>query len=89
MSKQLLVHLIRDFQMQGPKLGRKLGRPMLCTGDPNAPGLTSSERQTIARRNANRHSAKRVCLRRQDELEQLQVKVNMSACSKSAQAEIM
>ncbi|CAL5226712.1 g9564 [Coccomyxa viridis] len=60
---------------KGPRLGRKVGRPILYTGDPNAPGLTSVERQTIARRNANRHSAKRVRLRRQDELEQLQDKV--------------
>ncbi|CAL5226110.1 g8927 [Coccomyxa viridis] len=44
---------------KGPRLGRKVGRPILYTGDPNAPGLTSVERQTIARRNANRHSAKR------------------------------
>ena len=84
-----MVHLTNYLHMQGPRLGRKVGRPILYTGDPNAPGLTSVERQTIARRNANRHSAKRVRLRQQDELEQLQDKVNMSACSKRAQAEIM
>lgn len=77
-SKQMLVHLIRDSSIQGPKSGRKVGRPILYTGDPSAPGLTSLKRQTIARRNSNRQSARRIRLRRQDQVQQLQDEVSIS-----------
>ncbi|CAL5226238.1 g9082 [Coccomyxa viridis] len=58
-----------------PNPGRKAGRPIMYTGDPNAPGLTSLERRTIARRYANRQSARRIRLRRQDHLVQLEDEV--------------
>ena len=65
--------------VQGPKQGRKVGRPILYTGDPHAPGLTSLERRTMVRRLANRESARRVRLRRQDHLQQLEDEVRLFA----------
>ena len=65
--------------IQAPNPGRKAGRPILYTGDPNAPGLTSLEWRTIARRYANRQSARRIRLCRQDHLVQLEDEVRMSA----------
>lgn len=75
--------------IQVPNPGRKAGRPIMYTGDPNAPGLTSLERRTIARRYANRQSARRIRLRRQDHLVQLEDEVQMSAQVKSVHGHII
>lgn len=46
-------------------------------GDPNHPALTEKERQRIKRRIANRESARRVRYRRQEEMEEMQIRVSM------------
>ena len=46
-----------------------MGRPILYSGDPDAPHLTSAERLCIKRRAANRESARRVRARRQDTID--------------------
>ena len=48
---------------------KKVGRPILYSGDPDAPHLTSAERRCIKRRAANRESARRVHARRQDTID--------------------
>ena len=50
-----------------------MGRPILYSGDPDAPHLTSAERRCIKRRAANRKSARRVRTRRQDTLDGMTV----------------
>ena len=59
--------------MAGEK--RKVGRPIIYCGDPDAPDLTPQERRRIRRRIANRESARRVRARRQDLLEDMAIKV--------------
>lgn len=54
---------------------KKVGRPIAYKGDPNAPNLTEAERRRVKRRIANRESARRVRARRQETLEELQVRV--------------
>ena len=54
---------------------KKVGRPIAYKGDPNAANLTEAERRRIKRRIANRESARRVRARRQETLEELQVRV--------------
>ena len=54
---------------------RKVGRPIIYIGDPDAPDLTPAERRRIRRRIANRESARRVRARRQDLLEEMAIKV--------------
>lgn len=51
-----------------------MGRPIAYRGDPNAPELTDLERRRIKRRIANRESARRVRHKRQEELEDMQIK---------------
>lgn len=48
------------------KKGRKVGRPIIYTGNMEDPGLTSAERRAMRRRIANRESARRVRVRRQE-----------------------
>ena len=48
---------------------KKVGRPILYSGNPDAPHLTSAERRCIKRRAANRESARRVRTRRQDTID--------------------
>ena len=55
---------------------KKVGRPIAYKGDPNASNLTEAERRRIKRRIANRESARRVRARRQETLEELQVRVS-------------
>lgn len=45
---------------------RKVGRPIIYTGDAEDPGLTSVERRAVRRRAANRESARRVRVWRQE-----------------------
>jgi uncharacterized membrane-anchored protein YhcB (DUF1043 family) len=54
---------------------KKVGRPIAYRGDPNAPELTDAERRRIKRRIANRESARRVRHKRQEELEEMQIKM--------------
>lgn len=54
---------------------KKVGRPIAYRGDPNAPELTEQERRRIKRRIANRESARRVRHKRQEELEDMQIKM--------------
>lgn len=56
---------------------RKMGRPIMHKGDPNDPGLAEKERRRIKRRIANRESARRVTYRRQEEMEDMQIRVSM------------
>jgi hypothetical protein len=63
----------------GPKEKRKVGRPIAYCGDPDSPDLTPSERRRIKRRIANRESARRVRARRQEQIEEMAVKVARSA----------
>ena len=78
-----LLHL--DLHLQAPvgqkvgPVGRKLGRPIIYTGDPNDPELTNQERRRIKRRTANRDSARRVRLRRSEELDEISLKVSQLA----------
>lgn len=58
---------------------KKVGRPIAYKGDPNAANLTVAERRRIKRRMANRESARRVRARRQESLEELQIRVSHSA----------
>ncbi|BDA47047.1 probable bZIP transcription factor 11 at N-terminal half [Coccomyxa sp. Obi] len=55
---------------------KRVGRPIAYKGDPNSPNLTEEERRRIKRRIANRESARRVRQKRQDVMEELQVKIN-------------
>lgn len=64
-------------QAQG-KEKRKVGRPIMHKGDPDDPRLSEKERRRIKRRIANRESARRVRSRRQEELEEMQLKVGLS-----------
>ena len=61
--------------MQAPKEKRKVGRPIAYCGDPDSPDLTPAERRRIKRRIANRESARRVRARRQEQIEEMAVKV--------------
>jgi len=54
-----------------------VGRPVAYQGDPDAPELSEKERRRIKRRIANRESAQRVRHRRQEELEEMQLKVSL------------
>ena len=51
-----------------------MGRPIMHKGDPDDPALTDKERRRIKRRIANRESAQRVRHRRQEEMEEMQLK---------------
>jgi len=55
---------------------RKPGRPIMHRGNPDDPGLTEKERRRLKRRIANRESARRVRNRRQDEMEDMQIKAS-------------
>jgi hypothetical protein len=55
---------------------RRVGRPVAYQGDPDAPELSEKERRRIKRRIANRESAQRVRHRRQEELEEMQLKMD-------------
>ncbi len=61
--------------MVQPREKRKVGRPIIYTGDPDAPDLSPQERRRIRRRIANRESARRVRAKRQDLLEEMSIKV--------------
>ncbi len=61
--------------MQSPREKRKVGRPIIYSGDPDAPDLTPQERRRIRRRIANRESARRVRAKRQDLIEEMSIKV--------------
>ena len=52
-----------------------MGRPIIYSGDPDAPDLTPQERRRIRRRIANRESARRVRAKRQDLIEEMSIKV--------------
>ena len=52
-----------------------MGRPIIYSGDPDAPNLTPQERRRIRRRIANRESARRVRAKRQDLIEEMSIKV--------------
>ena len=58
-----------------------MGRPIIYSGDPDAPNLTPQERRRIRRRIANRESARRVRAKRQDLIEEMSIKVCMAAHS--------
>ncbi|KAL0031447.1 hypothetical protein WJX77_000984 [Trebouxia sp. C0004] len=61
---------------------KKVGRPIAYKGDPNAANLTEAERRRIKRRIANRESARRVRARRQETLEELQIRMDqISVCN--------
>lgn len=68
--------------LQG-KEKKKVGRPIAYRGDPNAPELTDQERRRIKRRIANRESARRVRHKRQEELEDMQIKASATILSHS------
>ena len=53
-----------------------MGRPIAYSGDPFSPALQPEERRIVLRRIANRESARRVRAKRQDELEQLRLRVS-------------
>ena len=61
--------------LQSPREKRKVGRPIIYSGDPDAPDLTPQERRRIRRRIANRESARRVRAKRQDLIEEMSIKV--------------
>jgi len=63
-----------QIQRAQGKERRKVGRPIMHKGDPDDPTLTEKERRRIKRRIANRESARRVRYRRQEELEEMQLK---------------
>ena len=52
-----------------------MGRPISFKGDPDDEGLDEDEKRRIKRRIANRESARRVRQKRQDLMEEQQVKV--------------
>ncbi|CAL8465699.1 g5235 [Coccomyxa elongata] len=54
---------------------RKVGRPIIYTGNMGDPGLTSAERRAMRRRIANRESARRVRVRRQELGDQMSSRV--------------
>ena len=54
-----------------------MGRPIIYSGDPDAPDLTPQERRRIRRRIANRESARRVRAKRQDLIEEMSIKVGV------------
>jgi type II secretory pathway pseudopilin PulG len=59
-----------------PQQGRrKIGRPIAFTGDPDSMDLTDADRRRLKRRAANRESARRVRLRRQEMLCATQVRL--------------
>jgi len=58
----------------GPDKPTAIGRPIAYTGDPSSPHLTDEERRRLKRRIANRESARRVRLKRQELMEELQQK---------------
>ena len=63
--------------LQSPREKRKVGRPIIYSGDPDAPDLTPQERRRIRRRIANRESARRVRAKRQDLIEEMSIKVGV------------
>lgn len=67
------------FALQSPREKRKVGRPIIYSGDPDAPDLTPQERRRIRRRIANRESARRVRAKRQDLIEEMSIKVKRFA----------
>lgn len=71
--------LSQNFKHLQGKEKKKVGRPIAYRGDPNAPELTDQERRRIKRRIANRESARRVRHKRQEELEDMQIKVRLLA----------
>ena len=79
-----LIDRTLPFFLQG-KEKKKVGRPIAYRGDPNAPELTDQERRRIKRRIANRESARRVRHKRQEELEDMQIKVGLRlTCAQTA-----
>lgn len=70
-STQLSTH-----QPPMGKERRKVGRPIMHKGNPDDPELTERERRRIKRRIANRESARRVRNRRQEEMEEMQIKMD-------------
>ena len=58
-----------------------MGRPIIYSGDPDAPNLTPQERRRIRRRIANRESARRVRAKRQDLIEEMSIKVRTTVHS--------
>jgi FtsZ-binding cell division protein ZapB len=54
---------------------KKVGRPIAYKGDINSPHLTEAERRRIKRRVANRESARRVRQKRQETMEELQIRM--------------
>jgi hypothetical protein len=79
-ARGYLISKIRNVQ---GKERRRVGRPVAYRGDPDAPELTEKERRRIKRRIANRESAQRVRHRRQEELEEMQIKVNFGVTQKN------
>lgn len=69
-----------------------VGRPVAYTGDPGAVELSEADRRRLKRRIANRESARRVRQKRQELMEELQLKCTVSgagvgkACKGSARA---
>ncbi|CAL5225892.1 g8679 [Coccomyxa viridis] len=63
-----------DRLHSSPREKRKVGRPIIYSGDPDAPDLTPQERRRIRRRIANRESARRVRAKRQDLIEEMSIK---------------
>ncbi|KAK9840565.1 hypothetical protein WJX81_001658 [Elliptochloris bilobata] len=70
----------------GGKEKKKVGRPIAYKGDPDAPGLTEEDRRRIKRRIANRESARRVRQKRQEQLDELEIKVGELARQNQALA---
>ncbi|KAK9803409.1 hypothetical protein WJX72_008393 [[Myrmecia] bisecta] len=66
------LNLTEDGELK-PK--NKVGRPIAYNGDPNSPHLTEHEKRRIKRRIANRESARRVRQKRQDVLEEMNIKM--------------
>ena len=55
--------------------GKKIGRPLTDSGNPDEPGLRDDERRRIRRRMANRESARRVRERRIESKAKMEAKV--------------
>ena len=66
--------------------GKKIGRPLTDSGNPDQPGLREDERRRIRRRMANRESARRVRERRVEAKVKMEAKVrpSLQSCSSSA-----
>ena len=58
--------------------GKKIGRPLTDSGNPDEPGLRDDERRRIRRRMANRESARRVRERRVEAKAKMEARVHPS-----------